>query len=54
MRRSGLLTAVFALAVGIVAAFGASPWRGTAAATRARLSPARVVQRLFAWHGLTG
>src|SRR6516162_11693474 len=27
--------------------------RGTAAATRARLCPARVVQRLFAWHGLT-
>jgi hypothetical protein len=27
---------------------------GTAAVTRTRLSPTRVAEHLFAWHGLTG
>src|SRR5262245_61280220 len=52
MRRSGLLTAAFALTIGI----SGLVWSqcGTAAATRARLSPARVAEHLFAWHGRTG
>ena len=34
--------------------FRSQSGRGTAAATRARLSPARVAEHLFAWHGHAG